>query len=77
MTLGAAVGPRSIGTPGGQGVVLPALETELAQVGAGGSLRHFHDRLPCYGSTPISVMGPEPLADLAKPLAEVRASAAY
>jgi hypothetical protein len=41
------------------------------------SLRDFHDRLLCYGSTPISVIGPELLADLAKPLAEVRASAAY
>jgi uncharacterized protein (DUF885 family) len=45
--------------------------------GRGRSLRDFHDRLLCYGSTPISVVGPELLADLAKPLAEVRASAAY
>ena len=30
-----------------------------------------------YGSTPFSLVGPELLADLAKPLAEVRASAAY
>jgi hypothetical protein len=48
-----------------------------AKAGAGASLRDFHDRLLCYGSTPISVMGPELLADLAKPLAEVRANAAY
>ena len=47
------------------------------QAGAGASLRDFHDRLLCYGSTPISVVGPELLADLAKPLAEVRASAGY
>ena len=48
-----------------------------AKAGAGASLRDFHDRLLCYGSTPISVVGPELLADLAKPLAEVRAGAAY
>jgi uncharacterized protein (DUF885 family) len=57
------------------------IETLLAEyrvkAGTGASLREFHDRLLCYGSTPISVMGPELLADLAKPLAEVRAGAAY
>ena len=41
------------------------------------SLRDFHDRLLCYGTTPLSIVGPELLADLAKPLAQVRASAAY
>lgn len=48
-----------------------------AKAGAGALLGEFHDRLLCYGSTPISVMGPELLADLDKPLAEVRAAAAY
>ena len=49
----------------------------LGKAGAGRSLNEFHDRLLCYGSTPFSVVGPELLADLAKPLAEVRANAAY
>jgi len=57
------------------------IETLLAEyrakAGAGASLRDFHDRLLCYGSTPLSIIGPELLADLAKPLADVRASAAY
>jgi hypothetical protein len=57
------------------------LETLLgeyrARAGGGASLRDFHDRLLCYGSTPFSVVGPELLADLPKPLAEVRADASY
>jgi Bacterial protein of unknown function (DUF885) len=57
------------------------LETLLAEyrikAGAGATLRDFHDRLLCYGSTPFSVVGPELLADLSKPLAGVRASAGY
>jgi len=48
-----------------------------AKAGAKASLHDFHVRLLCYGSTPLSVMGPELLADLAKPLAEVRAAAGY
>ena len=57
---------------------LEALLAEYwAKAGAGASLRDFHDRLLCYGSTPFSVVGPELLADLAKPLAEVRAGAGY
>ena len=57
---------------------LEALLAEYwARAGAGASLRDFHDRLLCYGSTPFSVVGPELLADLAKPLAEVRAGAGY
>ncbi len=57
---------------------LEALLAEYrAKAGAGASLRDFHDRLLCYGSTPLSIVGPELLADLSKPLAEVRASAAY
>jgi len=45
--------------------------------GADASLRDFHDRLLCYGSTPLSIVGPELIADLSKPLSEVRASAGY
>ncbi|MGB6428995.1 MAG: DUF885 family protein, partial [Candidatus Acidiferrales bacterium] len=48
-----------------------------AKVGAAASLEDFHDRLLCYGSTPLSIVGPELLADLAKPLDEVRANAGY
>jgi len=48
-----------------------------AKAGAGASLRDFHDRLLCYGTTPLSIVGPELIADLSKPLAEVRASADY
>jgi hypothetical protein len=42
-----------------------------AKAGFGASLHDFHDRLLCYGSTPFSVVGPELLADMAKPLTEV------
>lgn len=48
-----------------------------AQAGANASLHDFHVRLLCYGTTPLSIVGPELLADLKKPLAEVRASAGY
>jgi uncharacterized protein (DUF885 family) len=48
-----------------------------AKAGAHASLHDFHDRLLCYGSTPLSIVGPELLADLSKPLAEVRARAGY
>ena len=48
-----------------------------AKAGAHASLHDFHDRLLCYGSTPLSIVGPELLSDLPKPLAEVRARAGY
>ena len=48
-----------------------------AKVGANASLHDFHTRLLCYGTTPLSIVGPELLADLNKPLAAVRASAGY
>jgi len=57
------------------------LETLLAEyrtkAGKDASLRDFHDRLLSYGTTPFSIVGPELLADLSKPLAEVRATAGY
>ena len=57
---------------------LEALLAEYrAKAGANASLRDFHDRLLCYGSTPFSIVGPELLTDLSKPLAEVRAAADY
>ncbi len=57
------------------------LETLLGEymlkMGSKGSLLDFHDRLMCYGTTPYAIVGPELLADLKKPLAEVRAAARY
>jgi Bacterial protein of unknown function (DUF885) len=48
-----------------------------AKVGSKGSLLDFHDRLMCYGTAPFAIVAPELLADLDKPLAEVRAAANY
>jgi uncharacterized protein (DUF885 family) len=57
------------------------LETLLAdymlKMGERASLRDFHDRLLSYGSIPLSVLGPELLADLDKPASAVRAAANY
>jgi len=57
------------------------LETLLGEymlkMGSKGSLLDFHDRLMCYGTTPYAIVGPELLADLKKPVAEVRAAARY
>jgi Bacterial protein of unknown function (DUF885) len=73
-----ALGPGYfIAYTAGRAEIEALLAEYRAKAGAGASLRDFHDRLLCYGSTPVSVIGPELLADLAKPLAEVRASAAY
>lgn len=49
----------------------------LARMGPKASLYDFHTRLLCYGTTPFSVVAPELLADLDKPLSAVRASANY
>ncbi|HEX4618650.1 MAG TPA: DUF885 domain-containing protein [Steroidobacteraceae bacterium] len=49
----------------------------LRRKGAEASLRDFHDRLLSYGTTPLSIVGPELLADLDKPASEVRAAANY
>jgi hypothetical protein len=73
-----ALGPGYfIAYTAGRAQIEELLAEYRAKAGSGASLRDFHDRLLCYGSTPISVMGPELLADLAKPLVEVRANAAY
>jgi hypothetical protein len=57
---------------------LEALETQyLIKMGLRGSMLDFHDRLLCYGTTPFAVVGPELMADLSKPLAQVRAAANY
>jgi hypothetical protein len=75
---GIALGPgQMIAYTAGRAEIEALLAEYRAKAGASASLRDFHDRLLCYGSTPISIVGPELLADLAKPLAQVRASAAY
>jgi uncharacterized protein (DUF885 family) len=57
---------------------LESLETQYRlKMGAQGSMLDFHDRLLCYGTTPFAVVGPELMADLSKPLAQVRAAANY
>jgi uncharacterized protein (DUF885 family) len=53
------------------------LSEYLLRTGEHGSLRDFHDRLLSYGSVPFAIVGPELLADLAKPASAVRAAAAY
>lgn len=75
---GIALGPGYVISYTAGRAQLEALLAEYrATTGAGASLGDFHDRLMCYGTTPFAIVGPELLADLAKPLAEVRASAAY
>ena len=75
---GIALGPGAvIAYTAGRAELEGLLAEYRSKVGAGASLRDFHDRLLCYGSTPFSVLGPELLADLNKPLAEVRAGARY
>jgi len=47
----------------------------FSSAGARASLDDFHDRLLCYGTTPLSIVGPELIADLAKSRATVQAAA--
>jgi uncharacterized protein (DUF885 family) len=47
----------------------------FATVGSRGSLEDFHDRLMCYGTTPLAIVAPELLDDLSKPLRTVQAAA--
>ncbi|HKN61679.1 MAG TPA: DUF885 domain-containing protein [Candidatus Acidoferrales bacterium] len=75
---GIALGPGYVIAYTAGRAQLEALLAEYrAKAGASASLHDFHVRLLCYGSTPFSIVGPELLADLAKPLAEVRAGADY
>ena len=48
-----------------------------SRVGDKASLKDFHERLLCYGTTPFAIVAPELLADLDRPLADVRAAARY
>jgi uncharacterized protein (DUF885 family) len=75
---GIALGPGYvIAYTAGRAQLEYLLAEYRAKAGKDASLKDFHDRLLCYGSTPFSIVGPELLADLAKPLAEVRAGAGY
>ena len=51
------------------------LAAYMAKAGPNASLHEFHDRLLSYGATPFAIVMPELLADLAKPVAEVRRQA--
>jgi len=73
-----ALGPGYvISYTAGRAEIEQLLADYRTKAGAGASLNDFHDRLLSYGSTPLSILGPELLADVAKPLAEVRAGAGY
>ena len=75
---GIALGPGYvIAYTAGRAQTEALLTDYRAKAGAYASLHDFHTRLLCYGSTPLSIVGPELLADLAKPLAVVRTSADY
>jgi uncharacterized protein (DUF885 family) len=47
------------------------------KLGSKATMLDFHDRLLCYGTTPFAIVAPELMADLSKPLAQVRAAARY
>jgi uncharacterized protein (DUF885 family) len=75
---GIALGPGYvISYTAGRAQIESLLAEYWVKAGAGASLRDFDDRLLCYGSAPLSIVGPELLADLKKPLAGVRAAADY
>ncbi len=75
---GIALGPGYvIAYTAGRAELEALLADYRAKAGTAASLHDFHVRLLCYGSTPFSIIGPELLADLAKPLAAVRAGAGY
>lgn len=75
---GIALGPGYVIAYTAGRAQLEALLAEYRiKAGKSASLKDFHDRLLCYGTTPFSIVEPELLADLAKPLAEVRAEAGY
>jgi hypothetical protein len=57
---------------------LESLEAQYrVKMGSRASMLDFHDRLLSYGTTPFAVVAPELMADLSKPLSEVRAAANY
>ena len=75
---GIALGPGYvIAYTAGRAQLETLLAEYRAKAGSKASLKDFHDRLLCYGTTPFSIVEPELLADLSKPLSEVRAGAGY
>lgn len=75
---GIALGPGYVIAYTAGRAQIEALLTDCrAKAGPNASLHDFHVRLLCYGTTPLSIVGPELLADLNKPLATVRAGANY
>lgn len=75
---GIALGPGYVISYTVGRLQLENLEAQyLLRTGAKGSLHDFHDRLLSYGTTPFAIVGPELLADLNKPVAQVRAAANY
>ncbi|MFY9801925.1 MAG: DUF885 domain-containing protein [Candidatus Acidiferrales bacterium] len=75
---GIALGPGYvIAYTAGRAQIEALLTDYRAKAGPNASLHDFHVRLLCYGTTPLSIVGPELLADLNKPLATVRAGANY
>jgi TonB family protein len=75
---GIALGPGYvIAYTAGRAEIETLLAEYITKAGANASLRDFHDRVLCYGTTPFSIVGPELLADLSKSLADVRAGANY
>jgi len=75
---GIALGPGYvIAYTAGRQQIEDLLAEYRIKEGPSASLRDFHDRLLCYGSTPLAIVGPELIADLSKPLSDVRSSAGY
>jgi uncharacterized protein (DUF885 family) len=75
---GIALGPGYVVAYTVGRLQIQKLATEYwRRMGAKGSLHDFHDRLLSYGTTALSIVGPELLADLSKPAAKVRAAAGY
>jgi uncharacterized protein (DUF885 family) len=73
-----ALGPGNvIAYTVGRAQIEGLLSDYRVKAGTRASLQDFDDRLLCYGSTPLSIVGPELIADLGKTLAEVRAVAGF
>ena len=61
----------------GRWQIQQVLAAYLQKTADKGSLHDFHDRLLSYGTTPLTIVGPELLADLDQPATAVRAAANY
>ncbi|MBC5811618.1 MAG: DUF885 family protein, partial [Candidatus Eremiobacteraeota bacterium] len=75
---GIALGPGYVISYTVGRLQLQNLLTEYRRrTGTKGSLRDFHDRLLSYGTVPFAIVAPELLADLTKPVEQVRAAARF